>query len=152
MSDFYTHSRLFFFKNFIEHITTPQVERCDWNAGGNYIPSANDRVQVEGHFVTDGVCVAVTTLAQSSSLLVFLCWRHSFPPLMIRQSRSAVKQDLCRHLYLYTTVSACIHRHMVGTRASAAYNFRCRCQHNCCPCTVSVHTLSFLAIFYKHHL
>ena len=35
----------------------------------NYIPSANDRVQVEGHFVTDGVCVAVTTLAQSSSCL-----------------------------------------------------------------------------------
>ena len=49
------------------------MERCDWNAGGNYIPSANDRVQVEGHFVTDGVCVAVTTLAQSSSLLKSAC-------------------------------------------------------------------------------
>ena len=33
--------------------------RCDRNAGGNYIPRANDRVQIEGHFVTDGVCVCV---------------------------------------------------------------------------------------------
>ena len=47
----------FFFLLFLRALTTPQVERCDWNAGGNYIPSANDRVQVEGHFVTDGVCV-----------------------------------------------------------------------------------------------
>ena len=34
---------------FFQALTTPQVERCDWNAGGNYIPSANDRVQVESH-------------------------------------------------------------------------------------------------------
>ena len=47
-----------FFFDISSSITTPQVERnCDWNAGGNYIPSANYRVQVEGHFVTDGVCV-----------------------------------------------------------------------------------------------
>ena len=35
-------------------------ENSDWNAGGNYIPSANYQMQVEGHFVlhiTDGVCV-----------------------------------------------------------------------------------------------
>ena len=40
-------------------ITTPQVER-KWNAGGNCIPSANYRVQAEGHFAlpkTYGVCV-----------------------------------------------------------------------------------------------
>ena len=47
---------------------TKWKENCDWNAGGNYIPSANYQVQVEGHFVTDGVCVcvcgAVTALAQ----------------------------------------------------------------------------------------
>ena len=46
-------------------------ENGDWNAGGNCIPIANYRVQVEGHFIlpiTDGVCVAVTALAQSSSL------------------------------------------------------------------------------------
>ena len=60
-------------------ITTPQVERNgDWNAGGSYTPSANHRVQVEGHLVlhiTDGVCVcvAVTTLAQSSSLPKSTC-------------------------------------------------------------------------------
>ena len=63
------------FSSLFSSITTPQVERCDRNAGGNYIPSANDRVQVEGHFVTDGVCmcVAVTTLAQSSSLPKSTC-------------------------------------------------------------------------------
>ena len=37
--------------------TTPLFTICDRNADGSYIPSANDRVQVEGHFVTDGVCV-----------------------------------------------------------------------------------------------
>ena len=36
---------------------TKWKENCDWNAGGNYIPSANYRVQLEGHFVTNGVCV-----------------------------------------------------------------------------------------------
>ena len=53
-------------------------ENSDWNAGGNYIPSANYRVQVEGHFVlhiTDGVCVCVAvttcTLAQSALLASF---------------------------------------------------------------------------------
>ena len=35
---------------------------CVWNAGGNYIPSANYGVQVEGHFVTDGVCVCVAII------------------------------------------------------------------------------------------
>ena len=46
------------------------MERCDQNAGGNYILSTTDRVQVEGHFVKDGVCVclAVTTLGQSDSV------------------------------------------------------------------------------------
>ena len=39
---------------------TPSGKKTDWNAGGNYIPSANYRVQAEGHFVTDCVCVAVT--------------------------------------------------------------------------------------------
>ena len=43
---------------------TKWKENCDWNVGGNYIPSANYQVQVEGHFITDGVCVAVTALAQ----------------------------------------------------------------------------------------
>ena len=38
---------------------TKWKENCDWNVGGNYIPSANCWVQVEGHFVTDGVCVCV---------------------------------------------------------------------------------------------
>jgi len=45
--------------------------KTDWNAGGNYIQSANYRVQVEGAFCPAHnrccVCVAVTTLAQSSS-------------------------------------------------------------------------------------
>ena len=47
------------------------MERCDRNAGCNYIPSANVWVQVDGHFVTDGVCVCVcvcVAVAQSSSL------------------------------------------------------------------------------------
>ena len=48
-------TRLFIY--FFQALTTLQVERCDWNAGSNYIPSANDRAQVEGYFVTDGVCV-----------------------------------------------------------------------------------------------
>ena len=47
---------------------------------------------------------------------------------------------------------AYIIRHTVGTRASAAYNFRCRCPHSCYPCTVSAHTPTvlpgFLAIFW----
>ena len=48
----------FFFFFCFSSITTPQVEKnCDRNAGGNYISNANYRVQVEGHFVTDGVCV-----------------------------------------------------------------------------------------------
>ena len=72
LADSLTH-RLFFVL-FFRALTTPQVERCDRNAGGNYIPSANDWVQVEGHFVTDEcVCVAVTTLAQSSSLPKSAC-------------------------------------------------------------------------------
>ena len=45
---------------------------------------------------------------------------------------------------VYTTVSACIHRHTVGTRTSAAYNFRCRCPHSCYPCIVSAHTPTVL--------
>ena len=44
-----------------------------------------------------------------------------------------------------------IHRHTVGTHASAAYIFRCRCQHNCCPCTVSAQTPTVLP-GYKRHL
>ena len=41
-------------------------------------------------------------------------------------------------------VLAYIIRHTVGTRASAAYNFRCRCPHSCYPCTVSAHTPTVL--------
>ena len=46
-------SACFFFS---EHNHTTCGKNCDWNAGGNYIPSANYRGQLEGHFVTDGVC------------------------------------------------------------------------------------------------
>ena len=45
---------------------------------------------------------------------------------------------------VYKTVSACIHRHTVGTLASAAYNFQCRCQHSYYPYTVIVHTPTVL--------
>ena len=62
---------LLFSPFFSEYNRIPSGKKTDWNAGGNYITSAKYRVQVEGHFVLhiiDGVCVAVTTLAQSSSL------------------------------------------------------------------------------------
>ena len=41
---------------------------------------------------------------------------------------------------LSTQLLALAYRHTVGTHASAAYKFRCRCQHSCFPCTVSAHT------------
>ena len=66
----------FFFCFFFSSITIPKwKENCDWNAGGNYIPSANYRVQVEGYFVTDGVCVCVCgcNYTQSSSLPKSTC-------------------------------------------------------------------------------
>ena len=52
----FIHSLLYYL--FLSSITTPQVERKQWlECRCNYIPSANYRVQVEDHFVTDGVCV-----------------------------------------------------------------------------------------------
>ena len=79
---------------FFEHNHTPSGKKTDWNAGGNYIPNANYRVQVEGHFVTDVVCacVAVTTLPQSSSS----AWRVvlNVPVGMLIGDRSAVQLRL----------------------------------------------------------
>ena len=79
-------------------------------------------------------------------LLVFLCRCRSFPPLIgnLGQPWSRISAKFCIQP-VYTTASACIHRHTVGTRASAAYNFRSRCQHSCSyPCTVSAHTPTVL--------
>ena len=103
---------------------------------------------------------SLSTASAPISLLCFLnlfcfcssclCRHHSFPP-SYRQSGSA--GSLLPSAFSLSTqlFALAIHRHTVGTHPSAAYNFRCHCQHNCCPCTVSAQTPTVFP-GYKCHL
>ena len=43
-----------------------------------------------------------------------------------------------------------LHTQTYGRYSSAAYNFWCCCQHNCCPCTISAHTPTVLLAIFEH--
>ena len=83
-------------------------------------------------------------------LLVCLCGHCSFPP-SYRQSGLAGSLPPSAFSLSTQLFALAIHRHTVGTHPSAAYNFRCHCQHNCCPCTVSAQTPTVFP-GYKCHL
>jgi len=69
---------------------------------------------------------------------------------------SFMKQNLCHLCFqpVYRTVSAHIHRHMVGTHALAAYS-NVAANTTAVPCTVSAHTptvLSFISVIFQAHI
>ena len=89
-----------FFSFLIPSITTPQVER-KFVTGMEVVTTSQVEiigVQVEGHFVTDGVCVVVTTLAQSSFLPKSACRVVLNVPVgMLIGNRSAVQRKTTQH-------------------------------------------------------
>ena len=71
-------------------------------------------------------------------------------PSSYRESGSAMKQDLCPFCIQPVYITAALAYTTYGRYSSAAYNFRCCCQHNCCPCTISAHTPTVLLAIIEH--